>query len=188
MTDRVTTLPCIHPNPGRGSDWLAIYVMAKHEKRIAEHLGIRQIEHFLPLYDSPRKWRDGSKVTLKLPLFPNYLFARITGRRTPILEIPGVLSIVGHREPTGVSDEYIRFLQQGLKEGRIEPHPWTVGRRVRIKAGALEGFEGVLVRKKAGFRIVLTLDLISRSMAVEVDVQDIESAPDPQKNARAARI
>jgi len=160
------------------SEWFAVYVVARHEKRIAEHFRVRQIEHFLPLYQAQHKWRDGSKVTLQLPLFPSYVFARTArNRRMPVLEVPGVLSIVGKREASRIPDTYIQFLREGLILGKVEPHPFLVaGARVRVKAGVMEGMEGVLVRKKARFRVVFTLDLMMKSVAVEVDIDEIEPA------------
>jgi transcription antitermination factor NusG len=90
--------------------------------------------------------------------------------------MPGVLSIVGSgREPWPVPDPDIEAIRLGLQMGKIEPHPYlTAGERVRIKAGVMTGVEGVLVRKKNDFRVVLTLDAIMRSVAVEVDADDIE--------------
>jgi transcription antitermination factor NusG len=163
------------------SHWFAVYTTCRHEKRVAEHLRIRQIEHYLPLYRSDRKWRDGSKVTLDLPLFPCYLFVRVdrTNRRR-VLEVPGALAVVGGTGggPAPLPQSAINALRAGLVEKRVEPHPLTtVGQRVRIRRGAFAGMEGVVARKKKGsLRVVLTLDLIMQSIAVEVDELELESA------------
>jgi transcription termination/antitermination protein NusG len=160
-------------------NWFAAYTNSHHEKRVAEHLAKRQIESFLPLYSAQRRWRNGCKVILDLPLFPGYVFARIDRReRVRVLEVPGVLSLVGFgREPAPLPDHEIEALRSGLGLRKIEPHPYLViGKRVRIKAGALAGMEGVLVRKKNNFRVVLTLDMIMQSVAVEVDADDVEPA------------
>lgn len=166
-------------------EWFAVYVIARHEKRIAEHFRVRQIEHYLPLYVTQHKWKDGSNVTLQLPLFPSYLFVRtLRNGRTRVFEAPGVLSIVGKPEASTISDGYIQFLREGLDLHRVEPHPYLVaGRKVRIKGGALAGAEGVLVRRKNGFRVVLTVEVIMRSVAVEVDMADVEPAYSPGPTA-----
>ena len=157
-------------------EWFAVYVIPKHEKCVAEHFRMRGIEHYLPLYTAQRKWKDGSKVTLQLPLFPSYIFAhtsRETRRR--VFEAPGVVSIVGKREYSTIPDSDIEFLRQGLYLNKVEPHPYvSIGDRVRVKTGALAGVEGVLVRKKTGVRIVLNVDAIMKSVAVEVDLDEIE--------------
>jgi transcription antitermination factor NusG len=164
--------------------WFPVYVVSRHEKRVAEHFTVRQVEHFLPLYSKPCRWKDGSRIDLQLPLFPNYLFVKITHEtRVRALEIPGVVSLVGYgRHASPVPDSYIGFLRDGLRLHRIEPHPYlAVGARVRIKAGPMAGLEGVLVRKKSDFRVVLTLDMIMKSVAVEVDQSDLEPVGPPPR-------
>lgn len=158
--------------------WFAVYTTCRHEKRISQHLSQREIQHYLPLYRADRKWRDGSKVTLDLPLFPGYLFVHIQrSERTSVLSIPGALAIVGGTggEPAPLPDTAIEALQRGLKEHRIQPHPLLcVGQLARIRSGAFAGMEGVVVRKKSGFRIVLTLEQIMQSVAVELNEDDVE--------------
>lgn len=180
--------PAVTPDKYHESEWFAVYVVYKHEKRVAEHFLVRELEHYLPLYTAQHKWKDGSKVTLKLPLFPGYIFAR-TARdlRRRIYEVPGVLSIVGKQDSSTISDSYIQLLREGLPLRNAEPHPgFTIGRRVLIKSGALAGIEGVLVRKKAGFRVVLTVEVIMRSFAVEVDLDEIEPVHSPAASAKPA--
>lgn len=114
---------------------------------------------------------------LSLPLFSNYIFVRIDwGEYVPVLAVPGVISMVGsRREKLPVSDAYIDFLRKGLQQGKIEPHPYlTEGAPVRIRSGAMVGIEGVLVRKKNNSRVVLTLEMIMRSISVEVEMEDLE--------------
>jgi transcription antitermination factor NusG len=158
--------------------WFAVYTSSRHEKRVAQHLSCRQIEYYLPLYKADRKWSDGSRVTLDLPLFPGYLFVRIKrGERVRVLEVPGTLTVVGGtgREPAPLPDEAIDALRVGLHLRRAEPHPLlTVGQRARICSGALAGMEGVVLRKKNSCRVILTLEHIQRSIAVEVDWDDLE--------------
>lgn len=158
--------------------WFALYTTARHEKRVAKHLSQREIECYLPLYRSDRRWSDGSRVSLDLPLFPGYLFIHI--RRTErgnVLSVPGALAVVGGTggEPAPLPDATIDALRTGLQLVRARPHAlMTAGQRVRIRTGALAGFEGVVVRSKNGCRVVLTLEHIMQSYAVEVGVDDLE--------------
>jgi transcription antitermination factor NusG len=157
--------------------WFAIYTLSRHEKRVAQHFQMQQIEHFLPLYMARQKWKDGTKHDIQFPLFPNYLFVRITRKkRASVLAIPGVLLIVGGgNESFSVSDNYMQSLRDKVTQGGVEPHPYlATGEMVRIKSGAMAGMEGVLVRRKSGFRVVVTLELIKRSVAVEFDIADLE--------------
>lgn len=157
--------------------WFAVFTVPRHEKRVEAHFRVRTIESFLPLYRRQRQWKDGSKGILHLPLFSSYIFVKIgTGERASVLGIPGVISIVGSvREPLEVPDSYICFLQEGLQQGKIEPYPFlTAGTKVRIRTGVMAGMEGVLLRKKNQFRVVLTLDMIMQSVTVEVATDDIE--------------
>jgi transcription antitermination factor NusG len=158
-------------------NWFAVYTTCRHEKRVSEHLTQREIEHFLPVYLANRKWRDGSKVALQLPLFPCYLFVRIPrSARSRVLSVPGALAIVGGtgRESAPLADSAIRALQKGVEERRVEPHPLlTAGHRVRIRSGPFTGMTGVITRRKSGFRVVLTLAEIMQSVAVEVDEHDL---------------
>jgi len=163
----------------RVSRWFAVYTAPRHEKRLGEHFGARQIEYFLPLYRTLRRWKDGSRVTLELPLFPNYIFVRICrSQRVRVLEVPGVLWIAGcGREPAPLPDGEIEALRRGMVLSKINPHPYlVVGERVRINAGPLAGMEGVLIRKKNSFRVVLTISMIMQSIAVELDIDHLEPA------------
>ncbi len=158
--------------------WFALYTTARHEKRVAYHLGQREIEHFLPLYRAQRKWSDGSRVTLDLPLFPGYLFVRVARtERVRVLEVPGALTMVVGTggQPASLPDALIQTLRSGLAMAAVEPHPLLlVGQRVRICAGAFAGLEGVVLRSKSGCRVVLTLEHIMRSFSIEVAVSDLE--------------
>jgi len=172
--------------PETSPRWFALYTTPRHEKHVSEMLAQRQIETFLPLYRTTRQWKKSRPVDLELPLFPTYVFVRIAREaRGAVLSMQGVLSIVGSgREPWPVPDPDIEAIRLGLQMGKIEPHPYlTVGERVRIKAGVMTGVEGILVRKKNDLRVVLSLDAIMRSVAVEVDADDIEAG-----NAPLARI
>jgi transcription antitermination factor NusG len=167
------------PEKPLAAKWFAIYTAPRHEKRVSQYLSQREIEHYLPLYQTQRRWSDGSKVTLDLPLFPGYLFVHIgRSERVPVLQVPGVLRVVGGtgRQPVSLPDAEIDALRAGLSLRNAEPHPLlTVGQRARIRSGALAGMEGVVVRRKNSLRVVLTMDLIQQSVAVEVSETELET-------------
>jgi len=158
--------------------WFAVYTAPRHEKRVEQHFELRDIESYLPLYQAQRKWNNGLRVNLSLPIFPNYIFVHVAWReRVRVLEVPGVHSIVEGtgREPALLSDAEIDCLRSGLHLRNAEPHSLlTVGQRVRIRSGALFGMEGVLERRKSSLRVVLTVDFIMQSVAVEVDEGELE--------------
>jgi transcription antitermination factor NusG len=182
-THSVTELNDDGAPASRDSDscWFATYTTCRHEKRVAQHLTQRGIDHYLPLYSAERKWRDGSRVKLELPLFPCYIFVRIgRSERVNVLSVPGTLSLVGGTggEPAPLSNDAIEALRSGVREHKIEPHPLLrVGEMARIRSGAFSGMQGVIVRRKGGCRIVLTLEQIMQSVAVEVDEDDLECVP-----------
>ena len=156
--------------------WYAAHTRANHEKRVAEQLLLREVEHFLPLYQSVRKWADRRK-RLEVPLFPGYIFVRLPlQERLRVLEIPSVARLVGFDKlPAALRDDEMEAMRNGLtRDLRAVPHPYLkVGRRVRIIRGPLETCEGILLRNKGDFRVVLSVDLIMRSVAVEVGAEDI---------------
>ena len=158
--------------------WYAAYTSANHEKRVAIQLKERAVEHFLPLYESVRRWKDRRK-RLQLPLFPGYVFVRFALRdRLQVLQVPGVAKLVGfHGTPAELPQEEMEALRASLAGGvRAEPYPYLkIGRRVRVRVGLLAGLEGTLVRKKNGARFVMSLDPIMRSVAVEIDMAELES-------------
>jgi transcription antitermination factor NusG len=157
--------------------WYAAYTSANHEKRVALQLGQRSLEHFLPLYDSVRRWKD-RRMKLQLPFFPGYVFVRLAlCDRLQVLQVPGVAKLVGFNGlPSALPDSEIEAIQICLaRKACLEPHPYVqVGRRVRVKTGPLEGLEGIVVRKKNRVRFVISLDLIQRSAAVEVEASDLQ--------------
>jgi transcription antitermination factor NusG len=163
--------------PEAPARWYAAYTSSHHERRVVSHFTERGIESFLPLYTCVRRWKNRCRVSLELPLFPNYVFVRMAAReRVRVLEVPGVFSLVGFGKILApLPDFEIEALRAGLGQRKIEPHPYLViGERVRIKTGAMMGLEGVLVRKKNNFRVVLALDAIMKCVAVEVDAGDLE--------------
>lgn len=176
--------PALCDSAAAVAGWFALYTTARHEKRVAQHLDQRAIEHYLPLYRAQRKWSDGSRVTLDLPLFPGYLFVRIQrAERVRVLEVPGALTLVlgTGGQPAAMPDATIQKLRSGLETGAVEPHPLlTAGQRVRICAGAFAGLQGVVLRSKNRCRVVLTLEHILRSFSVELAGSDLEAIPDSE--------
>jgi len=158
--------------------WYAAYTRAQHEKTVAAELGMREVEHFLPLYSSVRRWKD-RRVTLESPLFPGYVFVRLALReRLRVVQIPSVVRLVGFNGlPTALPDTEMEIIRSGLSQSlRAEPHPFlTIGRRVRMTGGPFAGLEGVLTRKKGNLRVVVSLKLIQRSVVVDVDAADVEA-------------
>lgn len=157
--------------------WYAAHIRSRHEKRVADQLAGKNVNFFLPLYQAQHRWKD-RLARVDLPLFPGYLFVHIPLReRLRVLEVPGVVRLVSTRgEPVPLDDSEIQILQQGLNEKvKASPHPYLkVGTRVRVKAGALAGLEGILIRMKDTYRVVISVDLIMRSIAVEISSADVE--------------
>jgi transcription antitermination factor NusG len=156
--------------------WYAAYTRANHEKRVAQQLVEREVDHFLPLYSSVRRWKD-RRVQLDLPLFPGYVFVRLALReRLRVLQVPSIARLVGFGGlPVALSEAEIKMLNQTSSHFALaEPHPYlTVGKRVRIIRGAFEGLEGLLLKRKKGFRVVLSINSIARSVIADVDLTDV---------------
>jgi|SRR5215471_4257121 len=158
--------------------WLAAYTTPRHEKTVARYLESREVEHFLPLYKSVRRWKNGCKVLVEFPVFPNYLFARIDRRFAPrLLDVPGLLAFVGSgKAPIAVPDHEIELLRRELPQRKFEPHPYlAVGSKARIISGPMAGMIGILIRRKNFLRVVLSVEAIRQSVAVEVDADEVEA-------------
>jgi len=159
-------------------NWYALYTCARHEKRVAEQIERRDVSCFLPLYHSVRRWKDRRKE-LDLALFPGYVFVQMSLlNKLKVLEVHGVVRFVscdGH--PAVLPDEEIEALRNRLVgNSKMEPHPYLrSGRKVRVHSGPLQGLEGVIVRRKDRCRLIFSIDLIQRSLAIEVDEADIEA-------------
>jgi transcription antitermination factor NusG len=157
--------------------WCVAYTSANHEKRVTEQLVQRSVEHFLPTYESVRRWKD-RRTKLHLPLFPGYVFVCLpVCDRIKVLQVPGVACLVGFNgQPAVVADQEIEALRSSIAPHLgVQPHPYLkVGHRVKIRRGILAGVEGILVRRKNALRVVLSIDLIMRSVSIEVDASDLE--------------
>jgi transcription antitermination factor NusG len=164
--------------------WYALYTCPRHEKCVALQIEQRRIDCFLPLYRSVRRWKDRRKE-LELALFPGYVFVRLAPQdRMRVLQLPSAVRLVsfnGH--PAPLPEAEIEALRQRLAGGAcVQPHPYLcVGRRVRVRAGPMNGLEGIIVRRKDRCRVVFSLDLIMRSVAVEVDESDVEPVAESKR-------
>ena len=162
----------------RTKNWYAVTVFPRHERCVARLLDVRDTKYLLPLYTSVRRWKDRRKQ-MEMVLFPGYVFVNIEmERRLDVLMLPGVARFVTFQgRPVVVPSQEIEAIGVGACSGvALEPHPYLQkGRRVRVRSGPMAGVEGILVRRKDKFRLVLSVDLIMRSVAAEVDEADIEA-------------
>ncbi len=174
----------------RTQDWFALTAKPRHEKVVAENLRGRGLESFLPLYKARRQWTDRIQ-SVELPLFPGYVFCRFCySSRLQVLNTPGVTSVVSFSEsPSPVTDDEISRIRTIQASGLpMQPWPYVrVGQRARIEWGSLAGLEGVLIREKDSLRVVVSVELLQRSVAVEID-RDIIRAVDGAEHAPAARV
>jgi transcription antitermination factor NusG len=156
--------------------WYAGHTAARHEKRVADHFAQRGVEHFLPLYETIHRWNNG-RHRVQLPLFPGYIFVRIALQdRLRVLEVPGLVRLVGFNSlPVPLPEADIHNMKEALTRGVLaEPYPYlTVGTRVEIRNGPLQGMTGILLRRQNRCRVVISVDLIMSSMAVEVAASDV---------------
>ena len=169
--------------------WFALYTRHQHEKSAAEILSGKEVKVFLPLYKAAHRWKDRVKQVF-LPLFPNYVFV-FTGpdERGRILSTPGVYDFVRRGgSPASIPSEEIEAVRRVVASGAsVEPHPYLrCGDRVRLKTGPMEGVEGILVRKKNFYRLVVSVELLERSIAAEVDAVDVERVMKRSGESRAS--
>lgn len=165
-----------YPAPG-AARWLAYYTTPRHEKAVAKQFEGRSVDCFLPLVRQSRRWKNGVRAKVEQPLFPGYVFARLEPKLYfKVLSVPGVVSVVGPgRHPAILDDEEIDSLREGLAERNSRPHPFlVVGQKARIASGAFAGKTGVLIKELTSLRVVLTVDAIMKSFAVEVDADELE--------------
>jgi transcription antitermination factor NusG len=162
--------------------WFALQVRSRYETIVATLLRGKGYEWFLPTYKCRRQWSDRIRET-ELPLFPGYLFCRFDPQcRLPILTTPGLISIVGRgKTPIPVDEDEITALRKVVTFGlRSEPWPYLqIGQRVKIDYGALSGLEGILIGSKGQHRIVLSVTLLQRSVATEIDSAWVHPIPQP---------
>jgi len=157
--------------------WFAVFTVPQNEKSVVRHLGMREIESFLPAYETVRVWKNRQRVKTMLPLFPTYLFVHINVReRVRVLDSPGVLQIVGNgRESVPVADADIETLRASVTARLAQPYSdLVIGEKVRVKSGILQGVQGTLVRRSGGDRFVLSFESINQHAAIQVSAEDLE--------------
>jgi len=160
--------------------WFALQVKGTHEKRVTSLLECQSYECFLPLYTSRRRWSDRIK-RVDLPLFPGYVFSRFASSdRLPVLKTPSVIRIVGvGSTPTPIDDAEIDAIQKVVTSGsHVTPHPFLkVGQAVRINDGCFYGVEGIIVDVRGRNHLILSVSLLQRSVAVEIDNASVTPIP-----------
>jgi transcription antitermination factor NusG len=170
--------------------WFALQVRTRQEAGVAQQLNGQGYERFLPLYKLRKRWSDRIKE-VDAPLFPGYLFCRFNPQdRLPILKTPGVIQIVGFNNGPAVVDEAeIQSIQTLVAEG-VPHQPWpflAAGDRVRIESGPLLGLEGILIDVKRSHRLILSVTLLQRSVAVEID-SALVTAISPTRPRQAEKL
>ena len=179
-------------NSRKHHPWYAIRVQAKFEKVASTILREKGFEEFLPLYRARHQWSDRVKQ-LDLPLFPGYLFCRIDIAETqlPIVMTPGVLGIVGAgRYPIAVSDEEIETVRAVVTSG-LPTMPWpslNAGCRVLLERGPLAGVEGIVLDVNKKFRLIVSVQLLQRSVAVEIEREWVRPLSQDRRSPEAALL
>ena len=173
------------------SPWYALRAKSRYENVVASHLHARGYESFLPLHICRRRWSDRIKE-IELPLFPGYVFCRFDPlNRLPVLSIPGVVYVVGIRGvPLPVKETEIAAIQTAVKSG-LPRQPWAflhVGHRVRIECGPLCGVEGILLSLRGHRRLVLSVTLLQRSLAVQVDESWVRPLPQEDRSRDSVKL
>jgi transcription antitermination factor NusG len=172
------------------SAWYALYTRHQHENAVAKVLSYKGFEAFLPVYATVHRWRDRTKK-LSLPLFPCYVFLKLKtaqDRRLDILTTPGVHSLVSNAgQAIAIPHAEIDAIRRAVESGSgIEPHPLLkCGDWVRVKCGPLVGVEGILVRKKNLYRLVLSVEMLGKAAAMEVDADLVERVSGNRPNSCA---
>lgn len=157
--------------------WYAVQTRPHHEKRVEERLKMKSLPTFLPLHRCRHRWKNGVHADLEIPLFPGYLFARVSDYdRLTVMQLPGVVGLaVSSAHPTSIPDQEIEVLRTAVDSLGATPHPYLkTGEKVRIVAGPLAGMDGILTRRKHELRVVITIELIMRSLVVEVSESDLQ--------------
>jgi transcription termination/antitermination protein NusG len=161
-------------------NWYALHTRARHEKLVVQRLHEKGVQTFLPMFTEVHRWSDRKKK-VEMPLFGCYVFAKFTPQRSErlnVLRVGGVLSLVGSQgEGTPIPDEQIDAIRVLMDSTQPwSPYPFLkIGQRVRIRGGALEGLEGILVSRSGGQTLVISVDAIQRSLAVRVEGYQVEA-------------
>lgn len=156
--------------------WRVLHVIANHEKRVARHLSVRSIEHFLPLYTERSQWTDRS-VQLERPLFMGYVFIRFSPQeRLSVISTPGAIRLLGDSDTKRVSAVELDRIRESLASGHsLRPHPSVpIGTQVRIRSGVFEGVKGVVAELRQQCKVVIALTAVQQCFSLEVGIGDVE--------------
>jgi len=167
--------------------WYAAYTVPRHEKLVAQQLGQKSVESYLPLYQAIHRWKD-RRARIDVPLFPGYVFVQIPlCDRLKVLQVESVIRIVSFNgQAAPLPDGEIESLKNALLHRKAEPYPYlAIGKRVRVNGGPLEGLEGVVVRRKGDMRFVVTLNSIMQSVALEIDGSDLDLTSEEVRHYQA---
>ena len=157
--------------------WLAAYTRSRHESHVADRLSVKGVESLLPTYERLSRWSDRVQRS-QAPLFPGYVFVHVTSEeRVPVLQTMGVVNIVSVAgRPAPLSDQEIERIRAcSVYASMVEPHPFLrIGHRVRVKHGPFAGWEGILLKKQNGARLIITVEQIMKSVAINLHGADVE--------------
>lgn len=168
--------------------WHVLHVRSNFERRVAQHLAVRAIEHYVPLYRERVKWTDRAVVTER-PLFSGYVFARFSPEfRITAVSVPGVVRSLGDGEGNLVKSAELEKIREGLTSGLLlRPHPTiSVGARVRIRAGIFEGVEGFVTEFRQQCKVIIALAAVQQCFSLEVELRDIEVMKKPVASVEPA--
>jgi transcription antitermination factor NusG len=159
--------------------WFAVYTAPRHEKFVQAQLVAKQIQSFLPVYPVLRRWKNGVRREVQYPLFPGYVFACVAvNERLPVMQTAGVVYVVGNgKSPLPVDDQEMHALRIGAQHASLSPHPpVSAGDTVSITRGPFRGVKGRVQENKGNLQLVVTIQLIQKSFAINVHACDLELA------------
>jgi transcription antitermination factor NusG len=168
-------------SPRADAPWQVLHVRSSYEKRVAQHLTVRSVEHYLPLYRERVKWTDRTVMTER-PLFSGYVFARFPlAARITVISTPGVVRSLGDEDRCVVSSEELERIRQGLASGLLlRPHAYvSVGQKVRVRNGIFADVEGVVTELRQQCKVIIALAAVRQCFSLEVEFGDIEVLKKP---------
>lgn len=175
----------LHEDAAGQAPWHVLYVHSNYEKRVAQHLMVRSVEHYLPLYRERVKWTDRTVVTER-PLFSGYVFARFAAAaRITVISTPGVVRSLGDDEGSLVNCAELDRIREGLSSGLLlRPHPCaSVGQRVRVRNGIFGGVEGIVTEFRQQCKVIISLAAVRQCFSLELELGDIEILKKPVVSA-----
>lgn len=165
--------------------WYVLHVVANHEKRVAQHLAVRSVEHYLPLYQETSRWTDRT-VQLKRPLFTGYVFTRFSPQqRLSVISVPGVLHLLGDTITDTVSAEELERIRLALMTGySLRPHPrLAIGTEVQVRGGVFDGVKGLVAELRRECKVVIAVAAVQQCFSLEVGIDQIELLNKPPRDA-----